>query len=258
MSLFDHPIVSDRYFFPRASYPKGFTDVEVSGAKLRCFANQVDADAPTVIFFHGNGEVVDDYVPDWVSLFESLGANVFFAEYRGYGGSTGIPQLATMLDDVDAIFAAAGAPAKRTIAFGRSIGSLYAIELARRSKCAGLILESGIHSVLERILLRASPAELGTTMAALEQEDARCFDHGAKLAEYSGDLLILHALHDSLVDIEHARANFEASKLPSKSGIGEQPEKHLVEFARGDHNSVFWDNKDAYIAELRTFLQKFA
>jgi pimeloyl-ACP methyl ester carboxylesterase len=154
-----------------------------------------------------------------------------------------------MLDDVDAIFEAAGAPAHKTIAFGRSIGSIYAIELARRTGCAGLILESGIHSVLERILLRAHPAELGTTMEALQDEAHRLFDHAAKLRAYQGELLVLHALYDSLVSIDHARANFEAS---------EHPQKQCVEFARGDHNSVFWDNRSEYIASLKTFLQKFA
>ena len=61
--------------------------------------------------------------PRWESTY-------FLAEYRGYGGSTGEPSLVAMLDDVDAIFSALGRPAGELVVYGRSIGSIYAIEFA--------------------------------------------------------------------------------------------------------------------------------
>lgn len=246
MALFDHPRISERYFFPRDEFPAGYVDVKANGETLRCYHHVKEEGLPTVIFFHGNGEVVDDYIPDWAELFASLGANAFFAEYRGYGGSTGTPKLAAMLDDVAFLASATKTPPDKLIAFGRSIGSIYAIELASRIGCAGLILESGIASVLERIVLRARPDELGTTMADLEAEDRRLFDHHQKLQKYKGKLLVMHALKDSLVSISHAHSNFESATAL---------DKRLVEFPRGDHNSVFWDNRESYVKELGDFIR---
>jgi len=246
MSLFDHPRISERYFFPRDEFPTGFVDIPANGETLRCFHHVKEEGLPTVVFFHGNGEVVADYVPEWADLFASLGANVLFAEYRGYGGSSGTPKLAAMLDDVEFLAKATNTPPAKLIAFGRSIGSIYAIEMANRVGCAGLILESGIASVIERIILRARPDELGTTMAEMEAENSRLFDHPQKLRNFDGKLLVLHAVKDSLVSLSHAHSNFESAGTA---------DKRLVEFPRGDHNSVFWDNRDTYVGELRKFIE---
>jgi len=51
-----------------------------------------------------------------------LGVNLVIATYRGYGGSGGVPQLAAMLKDVPALFAALQTPAKNLVVVGRSLG----------------------------------------------------------------------------------------------------------------------------------------
>ena len=61
-----------------------------------------------------------------------------------------------------------GCPASELIFFGRSVGSIFAIEAASRfPDAAGLVLESGIADVLERLLLRVQPEELGVTAQEL-------------------------------------------------------------------------------------------
>ena len=50
-------------------------------------------DAKTVIYFHGNGEVVADYLPSFPEWITRAGCNVLLAEYRGYGMSSGTPAL---------------------------------------------------------------------------------------------------------------------------------------------------------------------
>ena len=92
-----------------------------------------------------------------------MGWDLLLAEYRGYGGSTGEPLLGRMLDDVEAVLRAAGPP-ERLVVFGRSVGSLFALEaVARCPGVAGLVLESAIADPLERLLLRVTPRELGVT-----------------------------------------------------------------------------------------------
>lgn len=245
MSIADHDIITRRYFFPRPQAPPSSAFVDVADARLACHNAGRDHDI-TVVHFHGNGEVVADYIPDFADALDELGANSFFAEYRGYGGSTGTPRLGAMLEDVGAIRDAIDVPDEQLVVFGRSIGSIYAIELAaRRPNIAGLVIESGIADVLERILLRASAAELQTTRGEMEREFQTLFNHEKKLGQFAGPTLVLHAEHDHLVDSSHAVRNARWA--------GENAE--LVLFPRGDHNSIFHANRDDYLQRLGTFLR---
>ena len=136
--------------------------VQVEGAELACYRKIVDPANFTMVHFHGNGEAVADYVPWMADLLSTLGLNSLFVEYRQYGGSTGKAQLVAMLGDGEAVVAAAGMVPERVIAFGRSIGSLYAIELVHRQPTiAGLVLESGIADPSERFLAYADLSGTG-------------------------------------------------------------------------------------------------
>ena len=112
-TILDHPIVSSRYFFPRREFLSDPYWVEaVDGSRLACYYQTVNPDAKTVIYFHGNGEVVADYLPSFPEWITRAGCNVLLAEYRGYGMSSGTPALAGMLDDVVPIIQSLNIPAK--------------------------------------------------------------------------------------------------------------------------------------------------
>ena len=70
--------------------------------------------------------------PELAADLTDLGVNVLFVEYRGYGASSGEPGLARLLDDVPVIVQALPVPPNQLVAFGRSLGSLYAIDLVNR------------------------------------------------------------------------------------------------------------------------------
>ena len=245
MHLSDHRIISERYFFPRRDLAPEPRYVEVMVGRLACA--QVDhGHDKTLLHFHGNGEVVGDYLPSFPKLMAALGLNTFLAEYRGYGASDGEPKLAEMFEDLPAIQEAAGAP-ESLLVFGRSIGSIYAIEFVRRyPKVAGLVLESGIADVLERILLRVSPQELGVSIEEMRLAFSDVYDHQSKLAAYGGPCLVLHAEHDHLVHTSHAEQN--------ASWAG--GDTRLVILPRGDHNSIFYENQEQYVNELRDFVAR--
>ncbi len=240
---FDHAVVSARYFFPRPDDCPCALEVAVEGAVLACRGRVLDPARRTVVFFHGNGEVIGDYVPDFEDILLGLGVNVVFAEYRGYGRSTGTPRMAAMLDDVQALAERLQLPPARVIAYGRSVGSIYALEWAARVGAAGLVIESGIAEPLERVLLRADPRELGVSARELREAAARRFDHRAKLARHRGATLILHARRDHLVDVSHAERLYAWAGEP----------KRIELFARGDHNSVMHLNAREYFAALERF-----
>jgi hypothetical protein len=204
-----------------------------------------------VLHFHGNGELVSDYVPGFADALAELGWNAAFGEFRGYGGSTGETTIPGILDDADAVLGALGVGPEKVVAFGRSVGSFSALELAKRHPdLAGLVLESAIADVMERILMRVRPEDLGATQEELDAEVARLVDHQAKLAGYRGPLLVLHTEHDTMVDATHAERLFEWS-------AAEEDDKRLVLLPEGDHNTILHANADVYWDELASFLSRF-
>ena len=245
--ILDHDFISQRYFFPRAAPLPDGVYVPTAGGRLGCWRSGPVSDRPVLVQFHGNGEIIQDWMGDWVHWIQAQGFEVFLAEYRGYGGSEGTPRLAAMLDDVAAIVEAVGVPPAQMLAFGRSIGSLYAAEMVHRFPDTGaLVIESGISDLSERLLLRVHPSELGCTREALEAAVNEHFNQAQKFGGYKGPSLFLHAEHDHLVGVHHAVANHGAS-----GSEGAQ----LVRFPNGDHNSILAANVRPYLETLGTFMQ---
>lgn len=246
-SMLDHAALSARFFFPRRAKvePAFWVDTH-DGERLACFRATSHPSAPTVVYFHGNGEVVSDMLPAFPTWMASLGCNVVLAEYRGYGMSTGAPALVSQLDDVGALLDAIDVPDEKLVLFGRSLGSLYALEGARRRPgAAGLVLESGIFDAGERVRLRVSAADVGATEEELDAELARYFDPVGSLAAFRGHTLVLHTLHDSIVAAHHAESLHAAAREP----------KRLVLFEEGGHNDIFWRNREAYMAAVAELLR---
>jgi pimeloyl-ACP methyl ester carboxylesterase len=246
--MLDHPALSSRYFFPRPDEPPDVWKVHDRGVTLHCWRRESHPGAPWLLHFHGNGELVADYVPGFADALADLGWNAAFAEYRGYGGSSGTPTIPAMLEDAESVFTALAVPPERVVVYGRSVGSYPAIELAQRHPdLGGLVLESGIADPLERIRMRVTAEELGATEEELEAEVARLADHRAKLATYRGRLLVLHAAHDSMVDASHAERMYEWA-------ASSEDDKRIALLPEGDHNNVMSANADEYWDELAAFL----
>ncbi len=225
--VLDHRIVSRRYFFPRMTPPPDPFVVRTGGVELAC--HRGTAGHPrTLLHFHGNGEVAADWIGDFSRAVNAAGLDLLLAEYRGYGGSTGEPALAAMLDDATAIADASGTAPQDLVVYGRSVGSIYALHVAACRPVAALVIESGIADVHERLRLRIDPRELDTDEAGLREAVAARFDHRAKLRAYAGPVRVLHARGDHLVDVSHAER--------LAAWAGERGTLHV--FDRGDHNTI--------------------
>ncbi len=244
-SILDDPAISGRYLFPQSRTVKAPFMVNVDGAELACYRKIDDSDALTMIHFHGNGEAVADYVPFMADVFADMGLNSLFVEYRDYGGSTGEAKLVAMLGDGEAAMTAAGVSPEKAIVFGRSIGSLYAIELAHRQpSLAGLIIESGIADASERFLAYADLESAGFDEADVKTEVKRFFSHKKKLSGYTHPLLTLHTENDGLIDISHAARNHKWAG---------SRQKRLVRFLKGNHNTIFGANEKEYLDAVASF-----
>ena len=241
MSVLDHPVIAARYFFPRPDLPTAGEawSVAVPGAEL-AGARVGRHGARALLHFHGNGEVVADWVGDFASALEAARVDAFFAEYRGFGGSTGRPAMATMLDDALAAIDATGCAPEEVVVYGRSIGSLFALHVAAHRPVRALVLESGIADVHERLALRLRASDLGVSDEELRGEIAERFDHRAKMGATRCPVLVLHTQHDGIVGSEHAE------RLAQWAG----PRAELVVFAHGDHNSIHAFNGDEILRRV--------
>lgn len=245
-TLLDHPLVSSRYFFPRLEpFPDPYWVEAADGSKLACYHQVINPDAKTVVYFHGNGEVVADYLSDFPEWITRAGQNVLLAEYRGYGMSTGHPSLAGMLEDVVPIIQSLNVPDRKIVLFGRSIGSLYALHgVYRRPQIGGLIIESGVADLTQRFFQRVSPEELGLSTTDIVDELKKYFDYAQKLNGFQGQTLVMHTRFDELLDVRHAEMLYAAAREP----------KRLKIFAQGGHNDIFFRNRTEYMQIVEAFL----
>lgn len=243
--ILNHPIISQRYFFPRfEAVPKPFW-VECNEARLACSYHETNDKAHTIVHFHGNGEIVADYLGGFSKLINRMNCNCFLAEFRGYGGSTGTPQLGKMLEDVQKTIEAIGQSHDRLILFGRSVGSLFAVKAAELfPDVAGLILESAIADPLERLLLRFSTEELATTHSELTSAVTQAMNIRRSMTAFTKPTLIMHTRHDGLIDVSHAERLAEWCGGPVRLEI----------FPNGNHNDIMFINGPRYFALIDQFL----
>lgn len=245
----DDPIISRSVFFPsRLPCPNPLL-VPIPGVgQLACARGKPQRGAGTLIYWHGNGETAPTSAEFLADLFHDWRVNVVFAEYRGYGASDGSPQLIQMLDDVDRIIDAVGVDDDRLAFFGRSLGSLYAVEAAaRHPRAAGLILESGIADPVDLIRRRLPGILPSFLIAPLEKSARTAFDQRAKLARYPGPVLVLHTEHDEVVD------RTQGERLHAWSSGSD---RELCLFPNGGHNDILSVNYREYHDRVGRFLAR--
>lgn len=251
----DYTQIERVFFHPRSTKkteaPADAVNIDVPVAtdiSLGCRLFSHGKDAPTLIFFHGNGEIVSDY-DDIGPLYLEEGLNFLVCDYRGYGWSGGTPRLDSFLHDADATFVflrdwlAQQGYTGPLFVMGRSLGSACAIEIAARHADAisGLIIESGFARTLPLAQV------LGLDLAAMGIREEDSFDNGGKIASVTKPTFILHGQHDQLIPL------WQAETLQAASGA-QQKELQIVPGA--DHNSLIAVAGKRYFAAIRAFIEK--
>ena len=173
---------------------------------------------PLLIFFHGNGEVID-YLPQQVEGFRESGMGVLLVEYPGFGRSSGNPGEASITETAvaayDAVLQREEVDPERVVIFGRSLGGGAACSLASRRPSAALILQSTFTST-------GSLARRFLVPGFLVRDQ---FDNGKVVAAYRQPILLFHGSLDTTIPPEHSR------ELKQKS-----PHARLIEFPCGHNN----------------------
>jgi len=244
VSVFDRDDFNATLFYPRADTtppPPGARDLFVDVGEAHIHVRRhAGTGAPTLLLFHGNGEVVADYDAA-AARFARAGVALAVADYRGYGASEGEPTLRAVIADARPIAeAVADGP---LFVMGRSLGGAAAHELYARPVAGtlGVILESAFFDLRGLVRRRgiAPPAAFSAGELAL-------YDPAPKLAAGRLPLLVLHGEADTLIAVDEARAAFAAAGTP---------DKQLVTIPGHGHNDVsaapaYWDALAAFVARL--------
>jgi pimeloyl-ACP methyl ester carboxylesterase len=204
--------------------------------------------ACTLLFFHGNGEVVSDY--DNVGrLFARMRINFFPVGYRGYGRSTGQPTASTMMHDAHTILDSArqwlaqNGYSGPLAVMGRSLGSASALELAARcpDRIDGLIIESGFAYTVP--LLQRLGVDVG--VFAITEEDG--FGNLDKIRGFAGPVLIIHAERDHIIPWSDGQALHEASTASDKV---------MVTIPMANHNDILARGLSQYVMAIKEFVAR--
>jgi hypothetical protein len=249
-TILDRPDVLSVLFHPRRETAGAGSGRDISipvgeDHTIGARAHMGPVDGPTILFFHGNGEIVADY-DDLGPLYNSLGINLLAVDYRGYGRSSGSPSVAAMMTDCHRIlpFCEEWLHQHRysgpLILMGRSLGSASVLELAAAypDRIHGLILESAFAYAAPLLrLLGIDPEQIGFNEAA-------GFANLEKIKAYAGPTLIIHAEYDHIIPYTDSEALFAASPAQNK--------RH-VKIPGANHNDIFLRGMTLYLDALQTF-----
>jgi len=252
LSLIDQPHILAFFFYPRQDYnkcPDNAFDFLVPVEKdisISCRFYAGDKTWPSILYFHGNGEVAFDY--DGIAPFyHHKKINLVVADYRGYGRSQGSPTFANMQKDAHALLKATKEELSRRgfqenllWVMGRSLGSVSALELAFHYplEIRGMIIESGLVSIVKAIRSLGLSSE-DTDLKPLEQESL------AELSNISLPALIIHGEHDEIVPLRSAELLFRY--------LGSS-EKFVVTIPFAEHNDVMFVDPEKYFGAIHNFI----
>ena len=240
-------------FHPRpewSSPPSGATDHLVpvaEGVAVACRFYRNDKAAPSILYFHGNGEVVRDH-DSIAPFYQRSGLNLFVADYRGYGASGGLPNFSTMLSDARRIFEAfretlvtESCDAAHFV-MGRSLGALSAVEVAAHfgRQLRGLIIESGAAGTSG--WSRFAPSD-GDPSAWQELQRL----HLVKVQSITIPVLSIHAELDELIPLAQA---VELQEIIGSS------QKQLIVIPAAGHNDIMHVGMEQYFTALRKFISE--
>lgn len=203
------------------------------------------ADAPTVMYLHGNYGNIGHNL-DHSKRLHDMGYNVLLPDYRGYGrSSNGQPTETRVYEDAEAawqyLLKARGVPPQRAFIYGHSLGGAIAIDLAvRHPEAAGLIAESTFTSMQAMGELKYDYLPVGLL---LNQR----FESLQKIPGLKIPVLLIHGTWDEKVPVAMARQLYDAAPQP----------KRLLLIEGGEHSNsgtIGWvEYRDAVAAFVKQY-----
>ncbi len=258
MPFIDDPLISNVVFYPRkVKIPTDLgANVKILNLKINnetniggiCFMQ--DKSLPTILMFHGNGEIALDYL-HFFKLFFECGVNLTVIDYRGYGWSNGTPFYTCLITDAFPIYEKFKEWMKNEgfhnslFVMGRSLGSVCASEIGSWNPpdLKGIFFESGfarLFNMMTRLFQVKGPQ--------ITKEGLKEWSNDTKITKIKKPVLILHGTNDWIVPISEGELIHET--LP------EDIEVKMVAIKGAGHNDIMMF-KEKYVQALKSFIQEF-
>lgn len=193
---------------------------------------------PTLVWFHGNAQLVDDLAPLF-ARFEARGFGTVGVEYPGYGAAAGEPSEDALYRAADAALrhlAQSGAVAARdAVLVGQSLGTGVAVEMARRGHGHAVVLISPYTSI-DRVAAR-----IASVYAAWLAVDDH-FDNLAKAPAIPLPVLLVHGTQDAVIP---AWMSEDLSRA--------FPQAAALWVVGGHHNDLFARHGEQLVAHIELF-----
>ena len=204
--------------------------------------------APILLFFHGNGEIAADYA-DIAQFYHRMNISFLPVDYRGYGKSTGTPNVSNMMEDCHQIFKYCKTFLESKgyqgalILMGRSLGSASALELVSHyeNEIDGLIIESGFSFVIPLLRL------LGINVKHLNLSEEGGFENFAKIKHFSKPTLIIHAEHDHIIPCSEGKTLFENAADKAKE---------FLMIPGANHNDILSRGLETYMIAVKKLIER--
>jgi len=200
----------------------------------------------TVLWLHGNAGNISDRVEILVSMTRNLGVSSLLFDFRGYGRSTGKPSEKGLYADAEAAFDWLVKEKKTdpgsVIAYGHSLGSAVAVDLAVREKgkLGGMVLESPFTSAKEvaRMMYGGLPVDLLMTMK---------LDNIGRINQTDTPLLIIHGDNDEVIPFSMGQKLYESAPEP-KSFLKVPGAYHSDNYAVG--GEIYWNAWKEFLSSI--------
>ncbi len=205
---------------------------------------------PTIVYFYGNGNCMNDTLNHELELYRRMGVNVFVVDYYGYGMSGGEPSERNCYDAAnrayDYVLTRKEVDANRIIAAGWSLGGAVAIDLASRRPVAGLIAFSSFTSMIDMShrIFPFAPARL-----LLKHR----FESEAKIRTIECPILIGHGSIDPLIPARMGRRLYTTARA-ARDDVG-RDSVLFFEVQGAIHNDFYDKGGEQIDREVRAFLR---
>ncbi|MEX2122462.1 MAG: alpha/beta fold hydrolase [Woeseia sp.] len=162
---------------------------DTGNARLRIW--RLHAERPdAIVYFGGNAEDVALNIPQFSDYFSARA--VYLVNYRGYGGSSGVPTEAGLYRDAEAVFDFVKVSHRRISLIGRSLGCSVATHLAAMRSIDRLVLITPFDSLAS--LAREFYPIFPTSLLLKDKHDS-----SSRADRIKVPVLMLVAEHDEII-----------------------------------------------------------
>ena len=243
--LIYHPTLYPQGYWEPGAMGVSVEDVDFQaedGVELHGWYVQSLEARATLLWFHGNAGNITHRLQN-IKLLEPLKLNIFIFDYRGYGKSAGEPDEQGIYMDSQAAYdfvtQEKNIAPEKLILFGRSLGGVFAVDVAEKNPAAGLILESVFTTAQDMAKKMFPILPIGWAISSK-------LDNVNRVADLKLPKLFLHGDQDEVVPYKLGRQVFTAA--------GEPKEFYEIKGAR--HNDTIFVGGEPYFATIEQFISK--